>query len=77
MVPMVAMKLTEIGELDEKDLMMLGAVNTSTNVFYSVTGFVQRKDKITYDSCDYLVRHVFKLPIGETVAEWALLKRIA
>ena len=77
MVPMVAMKLAEIGELDEKDLMMFGPVNTADNTFYSLSSLYDRKDVITYQSKTYLVRHYFPLTIGETICELALLKRVS
>lgn len=77
MIPMSAKRLAEIGEVDEKDLMMLGPVNTADNTLYSLASMVERKDTITYDGNVYLVRHFFNLPIGETVAQWALLKRVS
>jgi hypothetical protein len=76
-IPMTNFTKSVIGELDEKDLMLFGAVNTATNALYSLSAMVERKDTITYNGNTYLVRHVFQLTIGETVGEWALLKRTA
>lgn len=73
----VAFSKEVIGELDEKDMIMFGPANASTGALVSIASMVERKDKVTYDGCDYLVRYYFNLPIGSNVTQYALLKRIA
>jgi len=75
-IPRLAEKLSEIGELDEKDYMMFSPVKSDGTAF-SMSGMAERKDKVTYDGKDYLVRHVFDLAVGANIGQWALLKRIA
>jgi hypothetical protein len=66
-----------LGEFDDKDLCLIGTANASTGVQVSLSTAVERKDKVTYDSKDYLIRYVLNLDTGANVGQMALLKRIA
>ena len=66
---------TEIGERIDADLILYGQVNTSTSVFYDISGLTEPDDKITYDSTDYVIRRVFDTKFEAIIAQVSLLKR--
>lgn len=68
--------LTLIGELQNDDLVMYGAVNASSGEFYDVSGLSEYNDKITYNSIDYIVRHHYNADFDANVGQVAVLKRI-
>jgi hypothetical protein len=74
-IPMIMEKLAALGEIDEKDMMMFSPVKSDGSAF-SLAGMVERKDKVTYDGKQYLVRAILDLAAGINIGQWALLKRI-
>jgi len=74
-IPMMVERMAAVGEIDENDLMMFGAVKSDGTAF-DLSALVERKDKITYDSKTYIVRHVFDLGVSADIGQWALLKRV-
>ncbi len=64
-----------IGEHQDADLAMVGAVNTANGQFVDISGLVEREDKITYNAVEYVVRHFYDLSNSERVGQVALLKR--
>ena len=75
-------KKTEIGELDDADLFMYGVAKASDASYFDISGLKEtgdnRSNKVTFNSQDYLVRHVYDIPgLNETViGQVGLLKKI-
>jgi len=68
-------RLQEIGELNNDDLFIHGLVNTSTGVMIDLTALTEQRDYITFNSINYVVRHLFRSEIDENICHLALLKR--
>jgi len=68
-------KIEVIGELQNDDLMLFGAVNASTGAYVDLSGLDELQDYITIDSRKYFVRHYYDLQNSDVVGQLALLRR--
>lgn len=69
--------LDKIGEIQNDDLCLIGTVKVSDGTFIDLSTLVEKKDYITYNSHNYLVRHTFDYGTTEVVGQIAILKRKA
>jgi len=68
--------LAEIGELaKDTDLIMVGAVNSTTGAFVDLTGKDEYYDYVTYSSVNYLIRRAYDMNTDVTMGQIVLLKR--
>lgn len=76
-------KKAEIGEIDDADLFMFGAAKATDASFINISNLKEtganRSNKVTFNSIDYLVRHIYDIAgLNEVlVGQVGLLKRIA
>ena len=73
-------KKTEIGEYEDADLFIFGTAKAADASFVDLTGLEEsntnRANKITYQSHNYFIRHVYSIGFTEEVGQVALLKKV-
>jgi len=75
-------KKSEIGELDGADMFMFGVAKAADASYFDISGLKEtgdnRANKVTFNSQDYLVRHVYSIAgLNEVViGQVGLLKKI-
>ena len=69
--------LEAIGEINENDLGLYGTINASTYAYVDLSGYKDEyKNKITFDSNDYIIRDVSNVFVGsEELGHVARLSR--
>ena len=68
-------QISVVGEIQKDEMFMLGQCNTS-GTFYDVSSFVERRDYITVDSVDYLIRENTNIDYQNNIGQISILKRI-
>ena len=67
--------LSEIGELQNEDLLLFGQCKASDGSFFDLTVLSEQRDTLTIDSIDYIRRHSFMVNFGKDIGQISLLKR--
>ena len=68
-------QISVIGEIQKGEQIMFGQCNTS-GVFFDISGFVERRDYITYDGINYIVRDYFDINYMNDVGQVSILRKI-
>ena len=69
--------LDNIGEIQHDDLFLVGTVKTSDGSFIELSGMIETRDYITYNSKNYLIRHTFDYGTSSVIGHLAVLRRKA
>jgi len=65
-----------IGELTKDDLVMFGQIKSSDYTFFDISGFVESRDYITFNSNNYLVRITRNINFDVLIGQVSLLIKI-
>ncbi len=67
--------LDNIGELGKDDFALIGTVKTSDGSFFDLKTLSEQSDYVTFNTVNYVVRHVYDYATNEVVGQMALIKR--